>query len=91
MQQVLSHSARRAMAACLLGLMLAASAPGCGMFMRPTEPGVTGSHALPRPFKQMRAMRRERELQQELEKEKFPRAEQVGISPAKETKEKSAD
>jgi hypothetical protein len=76
---------RRLFQACLLVLGLLIAAPGCGMFMRSPDSGY--SNWPPRPLKRMREIRRERELQDELANEKFPRAEQVGIRPASASEE----
>jgi hypothetical protein len=70
----------RRLAACgLLGLSLLPCLAGCGIFMRPADPA-GGTHWSPRPLQRMRAAQREKDLQKEIDKDKFPNAEQVGIS-----------
>lgn len=70
-----------------LALVLALPASGCGLMMRGHQ--ADGLHCGPRPFKQLRALRREQQLEQELQKEKFPSAEQAGVAPAKDSKDSS--
>ncbi len=83
----LNQSCLRWIARWALALVLAAPASGCGLMMRGHQ--ADGLHYGPRPFKQLRALRREQQLEQELQKEKFPSAEQAGIAPAKDSKEAS--
>lgn len=69
------------------GLLAAAwivAGSGCGLMLR--GPHSDCVQCAPRPVKQLRALRRERQLEQELQKESFPRAEQVGIAPPKDAK-----
>lgn len=70
-----------------LALVLALPASGCGLMMRDHQ--ADGLHWGPRPFKQLRALRREQQLEQELQKEKFPSAEQAGVASTKDSKDSS--
>lgn len=80
----LNHSKRlRWIARSALAVVLALPTLGCGLMMRGHQ--ADGLHYGPRPFKQLRAMRREHQLEQELQKETFPSAEQAGVAPSKET------
>lgn len=73
----------RWMARLALAVVLALPASGCGLMLRGHQ--ADGMHYGPRPFKQLRAMRREHQLEQELQKETFPTAEQAGVAPSKDT------